>query len=182
MARTSIFTPEQLSGDTQALFDVLNKESDLAVILIATSFIDACLLSLLEKKMLKGATTDRLLGHKGTLGSFMARADLCYVLGLIPKSWYHDFTVMSDIRNKVAHHHLGLSFENPEIADKCANLSTHLQGDLSNSTGRTRFVLCVVMLANWLILKALILKGKEPITAEKEPALTYVRIDGSKQS
>ena len=78
---------EQLSEETKALFDVLNEERDLAVILIATSFLDACLKSLLEQCLLESGVTEKLLSHSGALGAFSARADLCYALGLIPKSW-----------------------------------------------------------------------------------------------
>lgn len=182
LAKRSSIPPETLSADTKRLYDVLNEESDLAAILIGTSFIDACLLSVLEKKLLEGSTADRLLSHNGRLGSFMARAEMCYVLGLIPKSWYSDFTVMAEIRNAVAHHHLSLSFNNPEIADRCAQLSTHLQGEASQSTGRTRFVLCVVVLANSLILKALTLKDQGAIRAAKEPSHTYVKMEPSREA
>lgn len=52
MASKSIIPPEQLSEETRALFDLLARETDVAVILIATSFLDACLKSILENHFL----------------------------------------------------------------------------------------------------------------------------------
>ncbi|MHB1110239.1 MAG: MltR family transcriptional regulator [Devosia sp.] len=170
--------PEALSRETSALYKVLNGEkNDLAVILIATSFLDACLMTLLENKLLKSDVTNKLLSHRGALGNFMARADVAYVLGLITKSWYADLQVLAGIRNQVAHHHLTLSFADDEIFRATAKLNTYLQGDLSDSEGRTRFTLCVVMLANWLILHSLQARN-EATTPRKEPGMVYRRVEG----
>lgn len=102
MAKGLRIPTEQLSEETQQLYDVLNNEKDLAVILIASSFLDACLRSLLEKKLLEGSVSDRMLSHKGVLGGMSARADLCYALGLLPKRAYQDLGAIAEIRNIVA--------------------------------------------------------------------------------
>ena len=44
--KKKILSVENLSEDTQKLFNVLNEESDLAVILVAASYIDAALASI----------------------------------------------------------------------------------------------------------------------------------------
>ena len=56
---------ENLSEDTQKLFNVLNEESDLAVILVAASYIDTALASILQRFLRPGSTTDRLLNPIG---------------------------------------------------------------------------------------------------------------------
>ncbi|MER8437320.1 hypothetical protein NKH36_26135 [Mesorhizobium sp. M1312] len=62
MAPKPIIPPEQLSEETRELFDLLNHEADLAVILIATRFLDACLKSILENHFLEGSTSERIWG------------------------------------------------------------------------------------------------------------------------
>jgi len=80
---------EDLSQESQALYDVLNDESDLACVLIATSYLDQTLASLLERYFVEGNTSQRLLDPRGgVLGTFASRADLSYCLGLIPKGLY----------------------------------------------------------------------------------------------
>src|SRR5882757_6248415 len=105
MARRSIFAVEQLSSDSQALFDVLNNESDLAAVLVGVSVIDACLASMLERFLLESSVATKLLhGTKGALGTLAARSDACYCLGLIEKSLYKDLLVLGEMRNLFAHH------------------------------------------------------------------------------
>lgn len=173
MTPKPIVPPEQLSEETRELFDLLNHEADLAVILIATSFLDACLKSILENHFLEGNTSERMLGHSGILGALSARSDLCYVLGLISKGWYNDLRKFAEIRNTVAHHHLQLSFDDEDIAKQCNELSTiELIGmGPEQMTPRTRFTLCVAMLANWLLITALQIKQKLKVTSPRDPRL-----------
>ncbi|MER9074261.1 hypothetical protein NKH80_15800 [Mesorhizobium sp. M0904] len=96
----------------------------MAVILIATSFLDACLKSILGNHFLEGSTSERMLGHTGILGALSARGDLCYVLGLIPRVGTTTYGKFAEIRNTVAHHHLQLSFDDEDIAKQCNELST----------------------------------------------------------
>lgn len=174
MAPKPIIPPEQLSEETRGLFELLNHETDLAVILIATSFMDACLKSILENHFLEGSTSERLLGHAGIAGTFSARSDLCYVLGLISKGWYNDLRKFGDIRNTVAHHRLQLSFDDEDIAAKCNELSVmKLMGMTPEQMSpRTKFTLCVAMLANWLLITALQIKSKPKVTSPRDPRLT----------
>lgn len=170
MAKKPRIPAEQLSEETSALLDVLNEESDLAVILISSSFVDACLKSILQNKLLDGDTTERLLDHRGPLGSMRIRADLCYVMGLINKGWYNDLITLGEIRNLVAHHHLNQSFATPEIAALCLKLSMPLPGlDIGENDVRSKFKISVVMLANSLIIRALQIKGQAKTVSPKEP-------------
>lgn len=179
MAKVPKIPIAQLSEQTVKLYAVLNEEKDLAVILIGTSFIDACLKSLLEAQFLEGAdTSERLLQPSGIIGSFRARTDLCYVLGLIPKSYQRDLIALGEIRNRVAHHHLDMDFSDPIISTKVDELTVRIQGALADATGRAKFTLSVVMLANMLILNAhqLQTKGAKPA---REPSHIYQRVQGS---
>src|ERR1041384_116917 len=125
----------QLSTDTARLLDVLNEEKDLAVIIVAASFLDACLGSILENRLKKGNTSGRLLeSGKGALGTFAIRADLCYVLELIPKDIYQDLMLLAEIRNVCAHNHLATDFTTPEVARLISDLS-FVESFLRNAGG-----------------------------------------------
>lgn len=178
--RTKVPT-EQLSEETRHLYDVLNEEKDLAVILIASSFLDACLKSMLEHRLLDSSVTERILDHRGILGTLSARADLCYVLGLIPKRAYQDLTTVAQIRNIIAHHHLTQSFDNADIAAKCATLDAISLGETEPSmmAPRVRFTLCVTLMANMLLVNALRLKSQSKVTPPKEPTRVRFVVDGS---
>ena len=154
---------ERLSKEAQELFDVLNKEQDLAMILVASSFLDACLGSILGRKLKRGSVSEKLLDVRGILGTYSSRADMCYALDLIPKPLYQDLITIAEIRNEIAHHHLALSFASQSIESKCAKLSyvASLKNENTDEslgmerwmTGpRNQFVMTTVMLSQRLLL------------------------------
>ncbi len=173
MPKRDILPIEHLSGDIQKLLDVLNKEPDLSAILVATSYIDACLGSILERKFIESSISRQLLdGRSGALGTFAARSDICYVLGLIDKSLYKDLIKIAEIRNEVAHHHLALDFNFPSVEKLCGELAyvkslkdgnsgkplgleKHMQG------ARSQFVMTTVIVSNRLLLTGLGLKREK---------------------
>jgi DNA-binding MltR family transcriptional regulator len=164
MAKQLIPQIEQLSAESQEFFRVLNKADDLAVILVATSFLDLSLASILKRKLLDNSATDRLLDARaGALGSFVVRADACYALGLLGKPIYRDLLKIAEIRNMIAHHHLALSFKAEGIAKLCGELSyvSSLKNGSSGepllsakwmNTPRNQFVLTAVMISQRLLL------------------------------
>jgi DNA-binding MltR family transcriptional regulator len=179
MVRQQKIPTEQLSEESRELYDVLNDEKDLAVILIATSFIDACLKSILENRLLESRVTEKLLSHTGVVGSLSTRADVCYVLGLVSKA-YRDIQTMAEIRNLVAHHHLQLSFTSPKVAELCEKLSSLEASDEVAEHPRHRFKMCAVLTANWPLREALRLKRQPPTKAMPDPsvrALEFKRAD-----
>jgi DNA-binding MltR family transcriptional regulator len=176
MSKRTILPIENLSKDSQKLFDVLNEEKDLSVILIATSFIDACLGSILKNKLIKSSVIDKILDVRGgILGTYSARADVCYTLGLINKPLYQDLTIIGSIRNGVAHHHLELDFDDPTIIEFCSKLSyvsTLKNGNTDESLGmekymegpRNQFTITVVMISQRLLLIGLgVKRGKAAV-------------------
>ena len=123
MPKRSIPKVEGLRADIQGLLGVLNGESDLAVVLVASSYLDACLAALLERYLRESSISAKLLdARSGALGSFVVRADVCYALSLIPKGIYQDLVVMAEIRNEFAHHHLALKFDVEDVTKRCTQL------------------------------------------------------------
>ncbi|MDO8605444.1 MAG: hypothetical protein Q7R40_02805 [Phaeospirillum sp.] len=165
MAKRTPLAPEVLSDDTKKFFAVLNGSSDLSVILIAASYLDACLAALLHKFFIKSKISDELLEFGGgALGGFQARADVAYALALVNKPIYRDLKKIAEIRNKVAHHHLEVGFDAGEIEPLCNSLDGFKMFDnILNppktvemwSSPRNKFVLTVVMMSQKLILGAL---------------------------
>jgi len=123
MEKQRIHPLEKLRADTQAFLDVLNGEPDFSVVIISIGYVDACLAALLHRFLIQSSVTEELLDpRRGPLGSFATKADLAYVLGLIPKSMYLDLQQLAEIRNQVAHHHLNLNFADASISDACLKL------------------------------------------------------------
>src|SRR5690606_26294472 len=111
-----IMSAEALSAESQKLMDVLNDGGDVAAILVASGFIDACLGSILERQLISSSISERLLDPRGgALGNYAARADLCYALGLLSKPLFKDIQKIGEIRNVLAHSHLALFFNSPEV-------------------------------------------------------------------
>jgi len=159
--------PESLSADSQHLHDLLNEGTDASVIIVGVSYIDACLASLLAKRLLKSSITEKLLDSRsGAIGSFVARSDLAYTLELIDKPMYQDLLVLAELRNETAHHHFELSFTSEAIVFGCNKLK-YVAGLKAANTGgplmeevwlarpRDRFMLTATMIVNRLLLTAL---------------------------
>jgi DNA-binding MltR family transcriptional regulator len=116
---------EELSSDTKRIFDVLNNESDLACVLIGTSYLSELLANIIEVSFIKPSISGKLLNPQGgAIGQFAIRADLAYCLGLIKKNVYQDLGIVAEIRNKFAHKHLALDFSDNIIKHKCEKLKT----------------------------------------------------------
>ena len=69
MPKRPILPVEDLSADTQKFFDVLNQSSDLGVVLVTASYLDASIGSLLHRFFQASAVSDKLLDIQGVLGT-----------------------------------------------------------------------------------------------------------------
>jgi DNA-binding MltR family transcriptional regulator len=166
-------TVEELSAESNALYQAINEGSDLACVLIAMSFIDRCLASILKNVFIASSISTKILKDGPYLaGSVANRADLNYVLGRITKIMYQNIIKIIEIRNLFAHSHLEKSFEDPEIATLCNELSFPITANaLSVSDGkkankeislfsefhhpRTRFSIICVLAVNRLLLSGM---------------------------
>lgn len=157
---------EGLTEDIQRLFNALSSEEpDLSVVLIGSSYLDACLGALLKRHFRDGSTTDNLLNPtSGAVGSFAVRSDLCYCLNLISKEMYQDIKYIAEIRNELAHNYMALDFSTPAVSERCAQLkffsalqvTEPLRESLDEmlKVSRTRFVVCVVWLSQAILKRA----------------------------
>ena len=98
-----------------------NAESDRAVAILMSAELDELLRQIIEKRLIphnkqifkKVSNTDILLSH-GAIGSFAARIDFGYRIGLLDSLIAHDLHLIRKIRNLFAHEPHGLHFELPE--------------------------------------------------------------------
>lgn len=114
--------PEALSAELHRLHDLLNDADDMSAIIVGVAYVDACLASLLAKRLRVGSTTEGLLQANGPLGSFAVRSRLAYALALINQELCTDLCTLGEIRNIVAHHHFAHDFNSPEIGALCEKL------------------------------------------------------------
>lgn len=167
MSKRPPLPPESLSSESDSLFTLLNEAEDFPAIVVAVSYIDVCLASLLARKFAKGSTADALLDStSGAIGSFAVRAKLAYVLALIDKALYQDLIVLAEMRNETAHHHFELTFKSAAIVRHTESLK-YVAGLKNGNTAeplfeesclrppRNLFVLTAVMIVNRLLLTAL---------------------------
>ena len=75
---------EALCEESRHLCDVLNDEPDLACVLIATSYLDYALATLLKRYLIESSIVDGVLDPpRGVLSSFSSRYDLAYCLARV---------------------------------------------------------------------------------------------------
>lgn len=103
----------------------INIESDRGCALMAAAFLDEQLIKLLESYFVDDTTINkRLLGSSGVLGSFSARIDMAFSLGLIAKNIMTDLTLLRRIRNDFAHFSAPITFGSDSIVSRCLELKS----------------------------------------------------------
>ena len=167
--KTRIPPIEDLSKHSgESVRAMLKDQSDTVCVLLAASFLETTLASLLERFFIEGTTSKGLLDPtRGPLRTFRDRAALSYCLGLIPKSLYQNLCTVGEIRNRFAHSYLSLSFNDPQIARMVGTLtrpafkevvtSQHDQGvgPPEDANPRREFELVVGMMSMRLLLTSL---------------------------
>jgi DNA-binding MltR family transcriptional regulator len=164
MAKKKLPPIETLAADTQQFFEILNDKSDFAVILIAAGYLDAAVAGLLAKAFCDEEIAVKLLeSPTAALSGFGARVDLAYAIGLIRSVIRDDLLTVAKIRNRCAHNHLRLNFEDAAIRDLVGNLKylAAMAGDsppafvAMANTPRSKFALTVTLISQRLIVDAL---------------------------
>jgi DNA-binding MltR family transcriptional regulator len=110
-----------------SILDVLNFDSDRAVALIIGSMLENRLQTIITIHSHCDPTTEktifeRLLNPAGPLGSFSAKIDIAYIIGIISKPAHHDLVRIKNIRNDFAHKLEIKDFRSQTIRDKARDL------------------------------------------------------------
>jgi DNA-binding MltR family transcriptional regulator len=132
----------------------LQSETDRGAALVGTAVIDHYLVDVLRAFLISKSAAARLLdGMNAPLGTFSARIDATYALGLIGADEHSECHILRRIRNLFAHQRHGLSF----IDEKIAALCSLLQGRLFSQTlysPRDHFIESVLFLAGRLLSRS----------------------------
>lgn len=192
MKRWKPINIEELSSDTKKVFDVINNESDLACVLIGTSYLSELLANLIEVTFIKTSISGKLLDpQNGPIGQFATRADLAYCLDLINKNIYQDLGIVAGIRNMFAHKHFALDFSDKTIGDECGKLKAwrilqdkqerpeELTQKQMRVQARNQFNLSVVLIGQRMHLSVLSKKNQRK-TTELQRTQPVVSVDAEK--
>jgi DNA-binding MltR family transcriptional regulator len=107
---------DDLLNDREKLFKILNNENELGLVLISVNFLEQWLVLLLEKKFIDDPKeVAGLFDINGLLIDFSKKVKFSYCLGIIDKVVMKDLKEIAKIRNKFAHSHQLLTFENKAI-------------------------------------------------------------------
>ena len=140
---------EEDTADLAHFFSELQRETDRGLPLVAAALIDEKLLDALQSFLCPGKAAERLLSEPNApLGTFSARIEACFSLGLIDEFEYQEISLIRKIRNVFAHSKHGLSFKNDKVIGLCTSLKSDLpQGsDYPVNEARFRFINATVCL------------------------------------
>lgn len=140
---------EEDTADLAHFFSELQRETDRGLPLVAAALIDEKLLGALQSFLCVGKAAERLLsGPNAPLGTFSARIEACFALGLIDEFEYHEISLIRKIRNVFAHSKHGLCFGSEKVLGLCTSLKSDLpQGfDYPVNEARFRFINATVCL------------------------------------
>jgi DNA-binding MltR family transcriptional regulator len=122
----------------------LTPESDRGCALHAASYLDGELETLLRARLVDDAkTVQEFFRPDGPLGSFSARIDMAYLLGLIGPAARRDLHLIRKIRNDFGHNPSPINFSDPAIASRCRELSHHTLRRMLSLVAGTRIVCSV---------------------------------------
>lgn len=98
--------------------------TDRASAILSGAMLDEMLALLAKAKCMdETVAEDRLFAPQKPLGAFVARIDICYVLGLISEAEWKGLLIVAKIRNGFAHRLENLSFEDESLSALAGNLA-----------------------------------------------------------
>ena len=113
--------------DLAKFVEELKRETDRGLPLVAAALIDDKLLETLRAFFCDGPSATKLLDEgNAPLGTFSARAEACFALGLIDDYEYSEITLLRKVRNEFAHAKHGFSFQSPRVQGLCSTLRSNL--------------------------------------------------------
>jgi DNA-binding MltR family transcriptional regulator len=156
----------RLSNDglrySQKVLKEMQKESDRATAILLGAELDDILEQILSKRLLPPKSKSaRLLERDSPLGSFSARIELTYRLGLINPLVHGELHLIRKIRNEFAHKKAGISFTTHAVSEQTSQLvfskaMKHFflkkYKEPLNPDSRSRFVCSGAILLWWLTL------------------------------
>jgi DNA-binding MltR family transcriptional regulator len=117
-----------------ALFREFEKESDRAAVILTASIADELLHGLVAARLVpvSSSNDDLFDGANAPLGTFSARIEIAYRLGLISGKFARDLHLIRRIRNDFAHNIQGCSFDDAKVKSRVVELNNS-HGIITNS-------------------------------------------------
>ena len=162
MSKTDKEIPEEKAFGE--FLDIFNKETDRGAALTAAAFLDQTLYEILKSFFLDVNESQELLeGGGAVLGTFSARINMCYCLGLIQENEYRELNIFRKIRNEFGHKWKNISFETQKINDLCFNLPWVGSIELKEYSlkARNRFNFAVVILLTDLLWRPQVIQNEK---------------------
>jgi hypothetical protein len=128
-----------LSDADKPILEEIEKQTDRAAALIATSYLEDRLVEAIKARTVRDQNVEKdMFRNSGPLGSFSAKIDLGFMLGLYDGVVRKMLHTVRDIRNEFAHVAQPRDFNSQRIADLCKNISISLDLRMKNkTTGQT---------------------------------------------
>lgn len=105
------------------MFARLDNESDRAVALIVTAWIDDSLTEMIKTRLFQDKKKLELMfGPSGPFGTFSSKITMAFLMGRISKTVFNNLETIRKIRNDFAHSRGDLSFSSESVNDRCKNL------------------------------------------------------------
>jgi DNA-binding MltR family transcriptional regulator len=110
--------------DVNKVIEEMEKESDRATAILLGAELEDILLQVLTKYFLPAQPkkSTRLLEPDAPIGSFAARIELVYRLGLIIPVAHNELHLIRKIRNEFAHKKAGLTFKSESVSQLISKL------------------------------------------------------------
>lgn len=125
------------NGDRIIRFaETLQAESDRGCALVSAAYLDESLKQLLLKSFVEDKLSEKILEHE--LQPFSLRIDIAFLLGALNKIAHRDLHLIRKIRNEFGHNADPITFEHPQIKDRCLELK--YSRDNADQTPRLRFI------------------------------------------
>jgi hypothetical protein len=124
------YRPFMLSGslwshrndDEREAHREIEESHDRAAAVVAAAFVEDRLATALKARLHQDETiTDNMFRSSGPLGTFKAKIDLAYLVGLCSKQAHSDLEIIRRIRNEFAHELTTKTFENQRVKDLTTN-------------------------------------------------------------
>jgi hypothetical protein len=110
----------------------IRHENALPCVLISVSYVEQQLATLLSAFLIADPVSEALFNplQDDVLSTYSSRTKMAYCLGLIGKELFENLKRLGHIRNRFAHSHLSIGFDDKEVADLCMALAfPQLEGD-----------------------------------------------------
>lgn len=120
---------ETILTDTLKFRTLITQESDRACALMAAAYLDVQLTNLLRAVLVEDTNVvNDLFEPSKPIGTFSAKIDMAYLLGLLSKEEQRDLHLIRKIRNAFGHDPAPIDFSTPAISSRACEL-THTWHD-----------------------------------------------------